>query len=671
MPAEPPIDPPGDGDGARGPTARPVAGPGSGTPGDAGLPGPAAWIADHAPVPELFEDRGATLRLRVRTRGPAPRSAWARTEPDHEERLTPLVVESGPDVNGWTTWVAEVATAPHDPITRYAFRFVHEDRQAWLTAAGQHPGDPDPQDHFRHVAGYEPAAWVWWQVAYQVFPDRFRASDPAAGPVDGAWTLGGQPIVRRAWHEAPTPGMGAREFFGGDLDGVRAGLAHVEDLGAGTIYLNPIFASPSSHRYDTADYERVDPHLGGDAALARLLAELRRRGMRVLLDAVVNHTSDRHPWFDRDGRADPPGAYADPASPHRERYVFLDPADRDSYVGWAGSRSLPVLDFASAAVRDAMYAGDGAVLRRWLRPPWGIDGWRLDVVHMLGEGAGAGRNADHVRAIRAAIRAERPDAYVLGEHFGDATPWLQGDQEDGAMNYAGFLRPMLAFWAGVDLRGDPERCDGAELERRLTRVRARLPWPIALSQLNALSTHDVPRFLTRLGGDVDALIAAHHALLAYVGVPCLYYGDEIGLEGGKDPDNRRPFPWDPGVWNHHLFRAIRRLTHLRRRHPALAVGRYRPLLAGGDVHAFARVHEGEAVVVAVHRGAGGRVALPVGTIGVTGRWWDVMEEAPAGGPAVDGAWHDDGEVLIVDLPPRGALTLVSDAARRSDLPPVH
>jgi alpha-glucosidase len=619
-----------------------------------------AFDADHTAVEGLLDDLGGRLRLRVLTRGELPRGAWLRTEPHHEERLTPLRPEHGPDARGWTTWVAETEPAPHEAVTRYAFRFVFDDRQLWLTADGLHPGDPDPQQHFRHVAAYQPAAWTWTQVVYQVFPDRFRNGDPTNDPQDGAWTVDGRPIVRRGWDELPTRGMGAREFFGGDLDGVREGLDHVADLGASTLYLNPIFASPSSHRYDTVDYGSVDPHLGGEPALERLVADLRRRDMRVVLDAVVNHTSDHHPWFDRAGVAEPRGAFADPASPHRERYVFRDPADPESYVGWVGVRSLPVLDFASSAVRHDVYEGDRAILRRWLRPPWGIDGWRLDVIHMLGEGEGAAANAAHVRAIRRAIREERSDAYVLGEHFFDATPWLQGDQEDGAMNYAGFLRPMLAFWAGVDFRGDPERCDAAELERRMTRVRARLPWPIALSQLNLLSSHDVPRFLTRVGGDRDAFIAAHHALFGYVGVPCVYYGDEVGLQGGEDPDNRRPFPWDEGRWDRRIHRTLRRLAHLRRSHPALAWGRYRPLMARGDVHAFARVHGGEAVVVVAHR-SGGTVRLPVARCGVTGTWTDALTGE---------VLRDDGETLALEVAPRGARTLVSDARHLAGLPPL-
>ncbi|MDF1524177.1 MAG: maltodextrin glucosidase [Trueperaceae bacterium] len=617
---------------------------------------PDRFDADHAAVPEFFEDRGARLRLRVRTRGPRPRHAHVRTEPDHEERLTPLRAVGGVDARGWSTYEAEVDVVEHEPVTRYAFRFVFEDGQIWLAADGLHPGEPDPTVHFRHAAGHVPAAWVWDAVFYQVFPDRFRNGDTGNDPPDGAWTVDGAPIVRRGWHERPTPRIGAREFFGGDLQGVREGLEHVLDLGASALYLNPVFASPSSHRYDTVDYARVDPHLGGDAALLELLADARAHGVRVVLDAVVNHTSERHAWFDRERRHDPPGAHAGPTSPTRDHYVFRDPADPESYVGWAGVRSLPVLDFASEGVRAKVYAGDDAILRRWLRPPWSIDGWRLDVVHMLGEGPGARRNHEHVAAMRRAIREERPEAYVLGEHFFDATAWLQGDEEDGAMNYAGFLRPMLAFWAGIDFRGDPERCDAAELDRRLARVRARVPWPMALSQYNLLSSHDVPRFLTRVGGDVDAFLAAQHALFAYVGVPSVYYGDEVGLEGGEDPDNRRPMPWDPTAWNARVHATVRRLAHLRQRHRALARGRYRTLLAEGDAFAFARVLDGEAVVCALHR-RGGRLRVPLASLDAGAEaWTDALTSETA---------TVEGDHLVLELPAGRAGGRLRPGARRA------
>jgi alpha-glucosidase len=613
--------------------------------------------------------------VRVRTRGATPRRAYLRTEPDNEERLVAL--EPGEDRDGWRDWTARLEPVEHDPVTRYAFRFVFATEQRWLAQDGLHPVMPTVDVHFRHVAAYRPAAWVWDQVVYQVFPDRFRDGDPHNNVRSDAYAYAGHGVVARDWDELPTRGMGAREFFGGDLDGVREALPYLEDLGASTLYLNPIFTSPSSHKYDTVDFDRVDPHLGGDAAFERLVEALRARGMRVILDAVVNHTSERHPWFGKPaparaasgaapgpcagggGAASAPtappadGAYASPDAPTRDHYVFDDSRDPESYRGWAGVRTLPVLDFASAGVRDKVYAGDDAVLRRWLRPPWRIDGWRLDVIHMLGEGPGALHNHRHVRAIRRAIREERDDAYVLGEHFFEATPWLQGDQEDGAMNYAGFLRPMLAFWAGVDFRGDPAPIDAAGLDGWLTSVRARLPFPLQLSQLNLLDSHDVPRFLTRLGGDASALAAAAHALFTYIGVPSVYYGDEIGLEGGEDPDCRRPFPWDEARWDTGLRATYRALAHLRRRAPPLARGRYETLAAAGDVFAYARELEGDAVITIIHRGVTPRaVTIPAWATGVAGPWTDALR----------GTAHAAGDHVTLTLPPRSGTVLVSDPA---------
>ncbi|MBA2667339.1 MAG: maltodextrin glucosidase [Trueperaceae bacterium] len=612
------------------------------------MPAPDARFHALHSAPEGRAD-GNTLIVRVRTRGARPTAVFVRTEPDNEERLVACELEG--ESAGWCRWVAPLVAVDHDPVTRYAFRFLFPSAQRWLAQDGLHRAMPARDVHFRHVAAYRPAAWIWDQVVYQIFPDRFRNGDPENDVQSGAGRYDEHEVVARPWDALPTRGMGAREFFGGDLDGVCEALPYLEDLGVSTLYLNPIFTSPSSHGYDTVDFEHVDPHLGGDDAFRRLLEALRARGMRVVLDAVVNHTSERHPWF--------VAARASVDAPTRDHYVFDDPADPESYRGWLGVRTLPVLDFASAGVRDKIYAGDDAVLRRWLRPPWRIDGWRLDVVHMLGEGSGALRNHRHVRAMRAAIREERDDAYVLGEHFFEATPWLQGDQEDGAMNYDGFLRPLLAFWAGIDFRGDPAPIDAADLDAALGRVRTRLPFPVQLSQLNLLDSHDVPRFLTRLGGDVAALTAAAHALFGYVGVPCVYYGDEVGLEGGEDPDCRRPFPWDPARWNDDLRRTYRSLAHLRRTAPPLARGGYGTLLADGDVFAFARTLADMATITLLHRGSDARtVSLPTWATGVAAPWTD----------ALGGATYAPGDVLTLTLPPRSGTTLVSHATwcRRAD-----
>lgn len=630
----------------------------------------ARFHAVHDAVLVPRED-GVDVPVRVRTRGRAPERVHLRTEPDHEERLVELALLGERD--GWRTYGGSLRAVEHDPVTHYAFQFLFPGEQRWLAQDGLTPFVPALDLHFRLVPSYRPATWVWDQVFYQVFPERFRDGDPSNNVRDGAYTYGGAPVVARGWDELPTPGNGPREFFGGDLQGVRHALPYLTRLGVTALYLNPIFTSPSSHKYDTVDYDRVDPHLGGDAAFADLLRGARDRGMRVVLDAVVNHTSERHPWFGKGdphaepapdaagaeaAHAAPPGAFRDPGSPTRDHYVFDDPSDPESYRGWVGVRTLPVLDFASEGVRDKVYAGPDAILRRWLRPPWRVDGWRLDVAHMMGRGPGAHGNHELLREIRTAIREERPDAYVLGEHFFEAGDWLQGDQEDGAMNYDGFLRPLLAFLAGVDFRGHGGRVDAAALDAWLTRSRARLPFPIQLSQFNLLGSHDVPRIRTRLGGETSLVVAAMHLLFTYLGVPCIYYGDEVGLEGGPDPDCRRPFPWDEARWDRATLEAVRALAHLRRAAPALARGRLETLFADGDTFAYARVLDGTAIVTAVHRGGEPRpVTLPVWATGVTGPWHDVLAGTVHGG-ARPGATDQ----LTLVLAPRSAVTLASPGA---------
>ena len=375
------------------------------------------------------------------------------------------------------------------------------------------------------------------QVYYQIFPDRFARSGRGPAPAHG---------TAAEWGAAIDPVRAASTFYGGDLPGLTEKLPYLQDeLGVSALYLNPVFASRSNHRYDTVDYFQVDVLLGGNQALVELRRATRTRGMRLVLDAVVNHTGAHHPWL-----AENPGWYAR--------------GDDARVLGWKGHASLPVLDFAVPDVADAVYAAPGAVLRHWLREPYAVDGWRLDVVHMLGEGPGAHRNARHVRAMRRAVREENPQAYVLGEHFSEATRWLQGDQEDGAMNYFGFTQPVRAWLAGLDLGGVRARLGTADFTAALARAVAAIPYANQLAQLNLLGSHDTTRMLTELGGDIALMKLAATLLFTRPGVPCIYYGDEIGLQGGPDPDCRRCFEWDRRLWDDDLYAHYRALAALRR-----------------------------------------------------------------------------------------------------------
>ena len=571
----------------------------------------------HPPIPPWAtpDEQGIALVL-LSDRALPEGSAFVRALPDNEELLLPL----RPDGRQGQLYRhhARIAWDGGQGATRYCFAVAGDESTHWLGADGTHAHVPPEAQHFRIQRDQRPPGWVREQVFYQVFPDRFArgaASPPAAIPLV-------------PWGTPPDLARGSSSFYGGDLPGLTERLAYLNDeLGVTALYLNPVFESRSNHRYDTVDYTRVDPLLGGNPALQALREAMHARGMRLVLDAVVNHTGAQHPWLQQQ-----PGWYA------------RDAAGRP--LGWKGHGSLPVLDFAVPAVQQAVYAGPDAVLRRWLRPPWAIDGWRLDVIHMLGEGPGAAHNARHVRAIRRAIREENAEAYVLGEHFAEATRWLQGEQEDGAMNYYGFLHPVRSWLAGLDINHHPTQLATADFERWLARARAGIPWDNQLAQLNLLDSHDTARLLTLLGGDVERMRLAVTLLFTCPGVPCIYYGDEIGLEGGPDPDCRRTFDWERSHWTLSLFEHYRALAALRREREELRHGAWQTLAQGVDWMAFARYTGSHVTVVAVNRGPGLAVTVPLQHLPLQpGHWRETFGQA----------FEADAEGLSAMLPESGSL----------------
>ena len=579
-----------------------------------------------------------------------PDAVWLRSLSDNEELLLPM--RAAGYCGALQRWCALLPWDGGNPCTRYAFKVQDAARQHWLAADGAHRHQPPEDLHFRVHPSERPPDWVRDQVFYQIFPDRFAQGAPAADRRGEMLPgLPPRPVLQPAWGTPIDAAQAANSYYGGDLSGILQHLPYLQDeLGVTALYLNPVFAAGSNHRYDTESFDEVDPHLGGNAALAALAGALRTRGMRWLLDAVVNHTGRNHPWFNRWGHHPGLGAAQSADSPWRELYAF---DDRGEPIGWKGHASLPVLDFSSPLLRDLVYAAPDAILRRWLRAPYAADGWRLDVIHMLGEGPGAANNALYVREFRRAMREENPEAYVLGEHFSEATRWLQGDQEDGAMNYHGFAHPLRAWLAGIDINHHPIELATADFERWLAQARAGIPWDNQLAQLNLLDSHDTTRFLTLLGGDLARMRVAVTLLFTAPGVPCIYYGDEIGLEGGPDPDCRRCFDWERSHWNQPLFERYRQLARLRRERAEWRHGAWQTLALGPDWLAFARYTEGAATAVAVNRGAAVKVSLPLNALPLDGdrlaRWVEADGQAFEAGPAT----------LSFMLPERGALVLMS------------
>lgn len=443
-------------------------------------------------------------------------------------------------------------------------------------------------------------SWVQDAVFYQIFPDRFARS--ARLP-----DLGFEP-----WDSPPT----VHGFKGGDLYGIAERLDYLQDLGITALYLNPVFASASNHRYHTYDYYNVDPLLGGNQALRHLLDECHRRGMRLLLDGVFNHASrglwqfhhvletgaasPYKDWFyfdpDRLSGKRHWGAYP---TPHEQQAIRQEGSLKAiGYQGWWDLPALPKFNTATPAVRAFLFD----VAEHWTR--FGIDGWRLDVPGEINDDS-------FWQEFRRRVRTINPEAYIVGEIWHEAGRWLQGDQFDAVMNYL-LTAAALSFFGGPHLdmttvnqsgglqgRVHPNMsADGFANE--LDRLLHLYPREVAYAQLNLLDSHDMPRFLSCVGGDKSALRLAWLFIMTYPGAPCLYYGDEIGLDGGHDPDCRKAFPWDASHWDRDLLAYAKDVIALRKRLPALRRGSYHRLYSAEGVFAFGRQWENEAMVIALN-----------------------------------------------------------------------
>ncbi|TLN10756.1 maltodextrin glucosidase, partial [bacterium] len=391
------------------------------------------------------------------------------------------------------------------------------------------------------------------------------------------------------------------EFYGGDLQGIVARLDYLADLGVDALYLTPIFTSFSNHRYDVVDYFNVDPHLGGNPALAELRRATARRNMRLMLDIVPNHCGVAHPWFQQ--------ALADPKAPTAEYFTFH--RHPDEYACWLGVRSLPKLNYNSRRLRWVMYEDEGSVFRHWMKPPYAIDGWRIDVANMLGRQGADQLGMEVGRGIRAAVKQENPQAYLLGENFFDPARQLQGDFLDAAMNYSGFTLPLWYWLSGFTFSHGASRerislADGFGTQALVDSwqaYRASVPWQIVRKQFNALGTHDTPRIRTIFEDNLDKMRLAVSLLMCVPGVPCIFYGDEVGLNGAGG-DSPVCMTWDPAEWNHALRDDYRRLIHLRRTSPALIEGGFQVLAVEDDAFAFLRDAATQQMIVMAYRGSG-------------------------------------------------------------------
>lgn len=517
----------------------------------------------------------------------------------------------------------------------------------------------NPYFDFCIIPGFHTPAWAKGAVMYQIFVDRFYNGDSSNDVVDREYSYIGEPVTRvKNWNKMPAS-MGVREFYGGDLKGIWEKLDYLQDLGVEVLYLNPIFVSPSNHKYDTQDYDYVDPHYGvitkdggevlpeGDldnshaeryiqrvvnkenleasnAFFASFVEEVHKRGMKVILDGVFNHCGSFNKWLDREKIYDrdasyEKGAFLTEDSPYHDFFHFYPDGswpDNTHYDSWWGNDTLPKLNYEESE-KLASYVM--RIAKKWVSEPYNVDGWRLDVAADLGHSEDY--NHGFWRKFRESVKKANPEAIILAEHYGDPSPWLDGSQWDTVMNYDAFMEPVSWFLTGMEKHSDmaaPDMIgDSSAFFGAMTDYGARFTMPSAQVAMNELSNHDHSRFLTRtnkkvgrtafagpraadMGVNTAVMRQAVVMQMTWVGAPTLYYGDEAGVCGWTDPDNRRSYPW--GREDNELIRFHKEMIRIHRDYQVFKTGSMLYLHSENGLIVYGRFQGEEKAVIAVQTG---------------------------------------------------------------------
>ena len=488
--------------------------------------------------------------------------------------------------------------------TPYRFLIINGERYSWLNARGFQTHDVTSGEDFQLLATRKYPKWIRSSVFYQIFPDRFASS--------GRYRkLAPKHLVPREWNELPKgrDKTTSFEYFGGDLDGVRERISHIKELGANGIYFTPIFPAGSTHRYDAHSFDEIDPLLGGNSALLRLKRSADKLGIRLMGDLTTNHCGAGHRWFIK----------AKKSSSAKERgFFYFDRKLKNGYEGWWGVASLPKLNYNSTKLRELMFAGKNSIVKKWLKRPYSMAGWRIDVGNMTGRYRSEDMNLEVIRGVRKAVDDVNPDAWLLAENADHFPSDLDGFGWHGTMNYNGFMRPIWGW-----LKNKPQvqfgffgvpvsipSFTGGEMVAAMRNFSSGVPWRNFVSSMLLLDSHDTARFRSVVGDDVARHIAGMGLLLTYPGVPSIFMGDEIGLKGAWGEDARRTINWDKSDWDLAFFEEVKKLARIRRNSPALADGGLRWLLIEDDLVAYERESKREKLIIVIARAAR-LVELPI------------------------------------------------------------
>lgn len=490
-------------------------------------------------------------------------------------------------------------------IQRYCFKIIllNENRQSvdavWYSSLGMSRECPLLAHCFAYNERDPNPSWLDNLIIYQIFVDRF-ASSKGKFTID---TIKYDPM--ELIHDDTFEYKNLDDVHcGGDLDGVSNMLPYIRDLGCDGIYLSPIFKSCSPHKYDVEDYDVVDPHFGGNGALKRLRSMALSFEMNILLCMPLNHSSHYHPWFDRH-EVSSKGAIHHKDSPYRDFYTF---DDNDEACYWKGSPNLPKLNYGSKQLRMLMYKGHNSVVKKWLRAPYGIDGYVIDCASQIGDDGSAKNNLRRLRQICKHARKTQKECLMIGQFVSDARYALTDDNNlDGAINYTGFLSPMRAFFGGINLTGQSIPYTGEDLRRTCENYAVGVAQQNKLCLINQLDNHDLPRFFSLIGGEKSLYLAALAVLYTYRGIPCIYQGDELGDAISQyQIKERSPMPFKlmkehrVTPYSNEIQGHLKKLAAIRRQNPAITKGSLVFICAGGAYFGYIRLYQNRFSVVFVN-----------------------------------------------------------------------
>ena len=510
-----------------------------------------------------------------------------------------------PGESGWTWW--EVSFPVLNPTVNYRFLIELVDGGAfWLNTQGISSVEPTDSLDFRITTFGDAPDWSKKSVMYQIFPDRFARSAKALERKTPSWG------IKKNWSD-PVSGSGpdvTKEFFGGDLDGVTEHLDHLETLGVTVLYLTPIFPAQSNHRYDASSFDEVDELLGGNEALQNLVEAAHARGMKVLGDLTANHSGAEHEWF-KAALNNPTAAESD--------FYFLSEGNTQ-YESWWGVKSLPKLNWNSKELRRRFIEGTDSVVAKWLKAPYKLDGWRIDVANMTGRIEEQDLYKEVAQTIKKTMQEQNPETLLIGEYTKDAAPHVQGDGYHGAMTYSNFTKPLWLWFANenINIHPDfpgpgPSRYSGKQFLEAHLQFAANFPWTVRQNNMNALDTHDVPRFKTV--GILGAQMVGAALQFTLPGIPVIFQGDEFGLDGHNGENSRTPIPWEDERPNEKSMIGIyASLAKLRKENPVLIDGSVRWLYASDEAVVFAREDNSATILVAVTRFEDPNIKIPMDAI---------------------------------------------------------